>query len=166
KADYDAAYGYYQEITQKWPASFAARRQPLNRGRVDEQRGKLAEAIEAYREQTALFPDSQVAAQAQAALDRLGQEHPELFASESAAQPESATPVEPAATPAEPGTTIPDLAPEVGGALALPPSDATAPQAPAETPAPEGTLEVPAAAPPAEASEQPAASDAAAGTAP
>ncbi|MCC6694788.1 MAG: tetratricopeptide repeat protein [Candidatus Hydrogenedentes bacterium] len=164
QGDYDAAYGYYQEITQKWPASFTARRQPLNRGRVDEQRGKLAEAIEAYREQGALFPDSQVAAQAEAALDRLGQEHPELFAAEAAAPPEaSAAPAESVAAPAAPSTAAPELAPEVGGTLELPATDSTAPQTPVETPAPEGTLEVPA---PTETSEQPVASEAAAEPAP
>ena len=166
QGDYDAAYGFYQEITQTWPGSFTARRQPLNRGRVDEQRGKLAEAIEAYREQTALFPGAQVAKQAEAALDRLGKEHPELFAGAAEAQPEASNaPLELGAVPAEPSAAAPDLAPEVGGTLELPATDSSATELPVETPALDGTLEVPAPAP-ADSGDQPVANEPAAETAP
>jgi tetratricopeptide (TPR) repeat protein len=77
--DFDAAASAYQEISQLWPTSFTARRQPLNLARVEEKRGNLEAGVQLYREQTTIFPESNVAREAQAALDRLGKSNPDLF---------------------------------------------------------------------------------------
>ena len=76
--DYAQAIGYFQEIQKNWPDSFAAQRQPYNIARSHEWAGQLEEAVAAYSEQTLVFPDSNVARNAQTALDRLRQAHPEL----------------------------------------------------------------------------------------
>lgn len=72
------ALAYYQEIVEKWPLAFAARRQEFNIGRVREQLGEFQAAAEAYRSQVLSFPESSVAARAQQALDALLAAHPEV----------------------------------------------------------------------------------------
>ena len=76
--DYDAALSGYREVGEKYASSFIARRQPLNLGRVLEAQGKFQEAVDSYQTQVTNFPESSVARQAQAAVDRLKKEHPEL----------------------------------------------------------------------------------------
>lgn len=94
--DYDGALKAYTEIVEKWPQSFAARRQPLNIARVREAQGELADAVQAYEDQTYQFPGSSVAQESEAALARLRDSHPDLFAQE--------TPKTPPETPAAPAS--------------------------------------------------------------
>ncbi|MCC6795548.1 MAG: tetratricopeptide repeat protein [Candidatus Hydrogenedentes bacterium] len=110
--DYDAAVGYYKEVQTTWSDSFAARRQPMNIARVEEQRGKLAEAIAAYNEQLQLFPGSTLAAEATAALTRLEKSNPELFPKAEPITPALTTPVTPGSetpAPVAPDTSTPSL---------------------------------------------------------
>lgn len=80
----------YQEVVEKWPTSFAARRQYLNIGRCKEQLGDLEEAVRAYEDQVTLFAGSHVAEQAAAALERLRTAHPELFETSPSGEDETA----------------------------------------------------------------------------
>ncbi len=77
--DYNEALARYQEVAQKWPASFSARIQPFNIGRVQERLEDFQAAVEAYQSQVELFPGSHVARNAEGALERLRESHPELF---------------------------------------------------------------------------------------
>jgi tetratricopeptide (TPR) repeat protein len=131
--DYDAAVGFYKEVQTTWSDSFAARRQPVNVARVEEQRGKLAEAIAAYNEQLQLFPGSTLAQEASAALARLEKSNPELFP--------KAEPIVPAVTaPAVPGSETPAPAvpeastPSLDMKLQEPelPAESTTPSAPGQ----------------------------------
>ena len=156
KLNFENAAKLYQDIRDRWPTSFAARRQLFNIGRMNEKLGKLDEAITAYREQTTAFAESTVASEAQQALDRLKAAHPELFPEPTPA-PEtieedvtSAAPVAPAAPevlapapaapvtePAAPADSAPvETAPgEIVPAEPAPAVDAPAAEVPAE-PAP------------------------------
>jgi tetratricopeptide (TPR) repeat protein len=77
--NYVEAIAKYQEILDKFPDSFAGRRQSFNIGRSQEQVGEVQAAIDAYRDQLTTFPGSNVARRAQAALDRLRESSNELF---------------------------------------------------------------------------------------
>jgi tetratricopeptide (TPR) repeat protein len=77
--NYVEAIAKYQEILDKFPDSFAGRRQSFNIGRTQEQVGEVQAAIDAYRDQLTTFPGSNVARRAQAALDRLRESNNELF---------------------------------------------------------------------------------------
>ncbi len=77
--NYVDAIAKYQEILDKFPDSFAGRRQSFNIGRSQEQAGEVQAAIDAYRDQLTTFPGSNVARRAQAALDRLRESNNELF---------------------------------------------------------------------------------------
>ncbi len=156
QGNFENAAKLYQDIRDRWPTSFAARRQLFNIGRMNEKLGKLDEAITAYREQTTAFAESTVASEAQQALDRLKAAHPELFPEPTPA-PEtieedvtSAAPVAPAAPevlapapaapvtePAAPADSAPvETAPgEIVPAEPAPAVDAPAAEVPAE-PAP------------------------------
>lgn len=79
RGDWSTALQAYQEVIEKWPNTFIGRCQSLNVGRVQEAMGDMAAAVASYEGQKELFPDSHVAAQAQAALDRLRISHPDLF---------------------------------------------------------------------------------------
>lgn len=83
QANYAAALAKYREVLDKWPDSFAGRRQPLNVGRCQERTGNLEAAVLAYRDQLEIFPGSSVAQRAQNALNRLRRTNPELFPKES-----------------------------------------------------------------------------------
>ncbi|MBI4560282.1 MAG: tetratricopeptide repeat protein [Candidatus Hydrogenedentes bacterium] len=76
---YEDALALYKGIQEKWPASFTARRQSMNSARCQEHLGRLPEAVESYRQQVDAFPGSHLAQDAQAALDRLRKDHPDLF---------------------------------------------------------------------------------------
>lgn len=117
KGDLQGALAGYQGVADKFKESFSGRLQPNNIGRVQEALNNPAGAVEAYKQQIAIFPDSRAAAKAQEALDRLKALHPELF-------PEEQKPVE--AAPA----------PDTAVAPALEAAPAAAAPAPAETPAP------------------------------
>ncbi len=134
--DYDAAVTYYKDVQTTWSDSFAARRQPMNIARVEEQRGKLAEAIAAYNEQLQLFPGSSLAEEASAALARLGKSNPELFPKAEPIVPALTTPAAPGAetpsaqTPAAADTSVPGLDMQLKDPNL--PSDTTAPAASGE----------------------------------
>ena len=103
--DFEAALKAYNEITEKWPLSFAARRQPLNIARVYQAQGNLEAAIEAYRDQSEQFPDSSVAKEAEAALAELRESNPDLFpepvSEETPPEGEAATEAEISETPGD-----------------------------------------------------------------
>lgn len=80
----------YRNIVAQWPDSFAGRCQPYNLGRALETIGNLRDAVAAYKNQSVVFPESKVAADAEVALARLQVSHPELF--DGAAQPAAETP--------------------------------------------------------------------------
>ena len=134
--DYDAAATYYKEVQTAWSDSFAARRQPMNIARVEEQRGKFAEAIAAYNEQLQLFPGSSLEQEAKAALARLEKSNPELFPKAEPIVPALTTPVAPGAetpaaqVPVAPDTTVPSLDMQLKDPNL--PSDTTSPAAPGE----------------------------------
>lgn len=115
--NYEAALNIYQEIMDKWPESFAARRQPNNKGRVLEKLGRYEEAVTAYQSQIEVFPNSAVAFRAEQALDTLRQTHAERFEAPEAALPED--------LPEAPGIPPIEIAPQE-----------PAPEAPAEAEAP------------------------------
>ncbi|MCC6152281.1 MAG: tetratricopeptide repeat protein [Candidatus Hydrogenedentes bacterium] len=121
--DYDAAIGYYKEVQTTWSDSFAARRQPMNIARVEEQRGKLAEAIAAYNEQLQLFPGSSLAQEASAALTRLEKSNPELFPKAEPIAPASTAPGAPGSETSEPATQSPSV--ETPAAPELPAENTT-----------------------------------------
>ncbi len=147
KKDWDAALAYYREITDKWPTSFAAKRQPTNIARVDEARGDFKAALDAYREQVQVFPDSHLASSAQTAIDRLTKAHPEIApapvpaASSTAPTTESQSPESPVVTP-KLNIKLPEnlgpasAAPGVKPKAPIVPETIPAPNAPAETPQP------------------------------
>jgi len=87
--DYEKALSYYLEVSEKWPESFSAYLQPLNIGRCYEKLGQLEKAVAAYRDQVNLFYGSNPAAEAENALNRLRNSHPELFAEETAPKTEA-----------------------------------------------------------------------------
>ncbi|MCL4217328.1 MAG: tetratricopeptide repeat protein [Candidatus Hydrogenedentes bacterium] len=69
--DSEKAIGFFAQVQQNWPDSFVARRQPLNIARNQEKLGNTEAAIAAYQEQVDIFPGSNVAEEASAALMRL-----------------------------------------------------------------------------------------------
>lgn len=69
----------YRTVATRWPDSFAGRCQPYNLGRVLETAGNWRDAVAAYENQSVVFPESRIAAEAEVALDRLRVSHPELF---------------------------------------------------------------------------------------
>lgn len=79
KKDYAAALARYREVLDKWPESFAGRRQPGNIGRCQEKNGDFEAAKQAYNDQLEIFPGSHEALNAELALDLLEIEHPDLF---------------------------------------------------------------------------------------
>jgi tetratricopeptide (TPR) repeat protein len=87
--DHEKALSYYLEVREKWPESFAAYLQPLNMGRCYERLGQLDKAVAAYRDEVNLFYGSNAAAEAEDALNRLRNSHPELFAEETAPEAEA-----------------------------------------------------------------------------
>jgi predicted negative regulator of RcsB-dependent stress response len=135
QGNFENAAKLYQDIRDRWPTSFAARRQLFNIGRMNEKLGKLDEAITAYREQTTAFAESTVASEAQQALDRLKAAHPELF-------PEPTPVVE---TPTEDATSAAPVAPAAPEALAPAPAAPVTEPAAAAEPAPVETVPVDAA---------------------
>lgn len=84
---FNDALARYDEVLERWPTSFAALRQHLNRGRCFERLGDIQKAVEAYRAQVEAFPGSNAAADAQAALDRLRKTHPDAFSEEAPVAP-------------------------------------------------------------------------------
>jgi tetratricopeptide (TPR) repeat protein len=104
--DYAQALAYYQEILEKWPLTFAGRRQELNIGRVRERLTEYQAAADAYASQVQSFPDSTIAARAQQALDALLAAHPEVTV---AGVTEAETPVVPEASAEE---SLPTEAPQ------------------------------------------------------
>lgn len=119
--DYDNALAYYTEVKDKWANSFAARRQPMNIAKMEERRGRLKEAIAAYREQMQVFPGSTLADEASAALNRLEKTNPDLFPKpEAPVAPAAIAPATSDAAPADGSGTKPgDLdvqlkAPDIG----------------------------------------------------
>ncbi|NIA14167.1 MAG: tetratricopeptide repeat protein [Nitrospiraceae bacterium] len=104
--DYAGAIAAYTEILEKWPNSVAARRQQINIGRCYEELEQFGEAVAAYQAQLERVADSVFNAQAETALDRLRESHPDLFPEEEAeielVEPGAEAPVEtPAEAPAE-----------------------------------------------------------------
>lgn len=79
RGDLEEALLGYQAVEKEYPESFLARIQPLNKARVLEKKEDLPGAIAAYEEQMGVFPDSNAAREAEAALERLRGSHPELF---------------------------------------------------------------------------------------
>ena len=104
EGDLDAALAAYKEIIEKWPASVTRRRQEINIGRVQERKGNFKEAVEAYKAHLELYPESSFKNEADQALAKLEQSHPELFpqaeAEAAAAAPAPATEAPAAAAPA------------------------------------------------------------------
>ena len=98
--DYAGAIAAYTEILEKWPNSVAARRQQLNIGRCHEELEQFAKAIAAYQAQLERVADSVFNTEAEAALDRLRESHPDLFPEE-----------EPEITIVQPGDEVPTEAP-------------------------------------------------------
>ncbi len=82
KGNADAALAGYKEVMEKWSTTFVGRCQWLNIARVQEGKGDLKAAVEAYQAQAKGFPDSGVASKAEEALARLKKGHPELFPEE------------------------------------------------------------------------------------
>ena len=173
RGDLQEALEGYQEVSEKWPGSFAGRCQPLNIARVQEGLGNLGAAIESYQAQTELFPGSHAAAKAQAALERLSGKHPDLFPAEPLApEPDTETaPETPAAQSAGDGSeAAPDspdkpetdqaagstTAPDAAADNKLTPGEDTAdaPQPEAVTPAPQAST-----APPEEMTAEPGVTD-------
>jgi len=108
KGEFKQAITYYKKA-RDMAGYFASRRQSYNIGRAYESLGDYKSAIKAYQEQETSFPGSQVAANAEAALSRLKESQPDLFAEASSSEtgngPASKTPAaaKPApATPAKP----------------------------------------------------------------
>lgn len=154
--DYENALAGYQEVGEKWPDSFIARIQPLNIGRVQEELGNTEQAIEAYQNQVTMFPDSNAAAKAEEALDRLREAHPGLFPEEE--QPEEMTEAPAEEAPAEEAPAEEPPAEETPAA-AVPAEETPVEQAPAEeAPAEEAPAEeaVPEEPPAEETSTEPA----------
>jgi len=158
EGDPDGALAAYNEVIEKWPGSVARRRQELNIARVQEQKGNLKEAVDAYKFHSENYPESNFMPEVDKALDRLKQTHPELFPAEAAASvPAAETPV------AAPEAETPAAAPEAAvapsaEAPAVAPEAAAAPSAEAPAPAPQApapAAETPEATPePAEAPAQ------------
>jgi len=88
--DYDGALAFYKEVRDTWGTSFAARRQPSNIAKLEERRGRPADAVAAYREQLQVFPGSTLAGEANAALSRLEKSNPDLFPKVEAPAPAAA----------------------------------------------------------------------------
>jgi tetratricopeptide (TPR) repeat protein len=82
--NYGEAITKYQKVLDKFPGSFAGRRQSFNIGRSSERAGEIQEAIDAYRDQLTAFPESNVARRAQNALNRLRESNSDLFSEEVA----------------------------------------------------------------------------------
>ena len=118
-AQYDKAIASYKEIIEKWPTSFAKRRQQLNIARCQEAAGNLKDAVPAYKAQADEFPGSSFEKDAKTALDRLRASNPDLFPKEEPA-PET-TPALEAAPPAEPPAQAPEKPAEPAAPVETPP---------------------------------------------
>lgn len=152
--DYDSALTYYREIGEKWGSSFAARRQPMNIAKLEERRGRLSEAVTAYREQMQLFPGSTLANEASAALTRIEKSNPDLFPKTDMPAADSATADAAAAAGLNLQLEAPTAMPETSGdATTETPGAGTAAPVESETPAPAESA-APAAAEPAPAPAQ------------
>jgi len=77
--DLDEALAGFERLTAQWPNEFVARRKYYDIGQVQEERGDLEAAIAAYRRQGEVFPESSAAQRADQALERLRNDHPDLF---------------------------------------------------------------------------------------
>ena len=89
---FEQALEGYQKVSTNWPDSFAARCQPYNIGRVQETLGQMRYAVDSYKNQSVVFKDSKIAADAETALERLRISHPDLFTDEAAATDPAAAP--------------------------------------------------------------------------
>lgn len=137
KGDFQAALTGYQGVAEKYGATFTGKLQQNNIGRVQEALKNFQGAVDAYKKQQEVFPDSVAAGKAKEALDRLKLEHPELFpadapapAADAAVTPDTA--VTPAPAPA--AEAAPAEAP-AAAVVETPAPAAEAPAAPAEAPA-------------------------------
>ncbi len=82
RGDLEAALEGFERVTQDWPGEFIARRKHYDIGRVLEEMERFEDAVAAYQQQLQVFPDSAIARRAQAALDELAEEHPDLVPQE------------------------------------------------------------------------------------
>ena len=133
--DLESAVAKYREILTNWPDTFTARRQHLNIGRVSEKLGQTEDAVQAYRDQLAAFPESHVAADAQKALARLNAAHPELFAAAAEEETEPAVDAADTAGAVEPADDSGGMAmptPQLTIPTEAPSQKADAPEAEAE----------------------------------
>lgn len=101
--DVQGALAIYKEVLEKWPATFAGRRQNFNIGRCQEALGDFKAAKDAYDAQLTAFAGSSVYDDAKAALELLRAAHPDLFPAVTTAAPDAAPDAgevqAPAATP-------------------------------------------------------------------
>jgi len=96
KGDLEAALKGFEQVAQDYSGQFIAKRKQYDIGQVLEEMERIEDAITAYKKQIVDFPDSAVARKAQQALDRLKEDHPDLFPEEegegeAAAEGETAT---------------------------------------------------------------------------
>jgi len=103
----DQALEGYKKLVLDFPTDYLAQLRWYDIGRLQEKAGALQDAVESYRRQTEVFPETTAARRAQGALDRLKKDHPELFPEEQ--KPASASTPEPAATTPE-NTAAPSTA--------------------------------------------------------
>lgn len=118
----EEALKIYREVLEKWGDSLIGKREQVNIGRVCESLDKLSDAKAAYEAQLTLFPDSEAAKNAQAALDRLKASHPDLFPAPPADA--SAPPAEGASDAA--GSTTPEVVTDTTPAIQTEPAPANA----------------------------------------
>ncbi|MBI2422195.1 MAG: tetratricopeptide repeat protein [Candidatus Hydrogenedentes bacterium] len=132
--DLAGALAGYQEIQTKYESTFIGRLQPAKIARVQEALGNVQAAVESYRTQTSLWPDSQAAQKAERELQRLKTKHPELFPEEAAPASDVSAAAPAGATEAVPAVAAPvEAAPAAEAAPAeVVPVEAPAEAAPAE----------------------------------
>lgn len=82
RGDLEAALAGYEQLVQKWPGEFIARRKYNDIAKLQEALERPADAIAAYRKQLEAFPNSTAAQQAEQALTALREKHPDLFPAE------------------------------------------------------------------------------------
>jgi tetratricopeptide (TPR) repeat protein len=138
EGDLDGALAAYKEVIEKWPGSVARRRQEVNIGRVQERKGNFKEAVDALKAHSENYPESSFMPEVTVALERLKQDHPDLFPAEAEAAPAADAPA--VETPAAMTEAAPDATPvpEAAADAAAVPVPVPVPEtaAPAATPEP------------------------------
>lgn len=74
----EEALATYEKLHEQWPSAFVSRRSFLAKGEILEKLDRPADAVAAYQRQRDLFPESSSAGEAEQAMEKVLERHPEL----------------------------------------------------------------------------------------